>query len=121
MTCSRKQPSVAFWATVLVVVLPQLDAAYVIGGRAFAPGDRHDLVGGNKQEFGLRVNELADQPRASHAVNFYLFTSDPFHRDPRSFKGGLPQLRRDRNREPGGHAFQPPFKGGPPMPLLTNT
>jgi len=23
--------------------------------------------------------------------------------------------------EPEGHAFQPPFKGGPAMPLLTNT
>src|SRR5882672_9048494 len=38
-----------------------------------------DLVRGNEEKFGLRIDELLDQPGTSHPVHFNLFSSNPFH------------------------------------------
>jgi hypothetical protein len=55
-------------------------AAFDIVGRcAQLAGFGLDLVRRNKNEFGLRVDEFPDEPRARHTVNFHFLTGNPFH------------------------------------------
>jgi hypothetical protein len=39
----------------------------------------HHLVRGREDELGILIDILPDEPRASHAVDLYVFAGNPLH------------------------------------------
>src|SRR5437867_12923730 len=56
------------------------DIGYIVRNRILPPRHCQDLIGGNEEELGLRINEFPNQPGTSHAVHLYFLTRYPFHR-----------------------------------------
>src|SRR3954462_12289665 len=63
----------------LAVMRKRLGTRNVIRRRASLPCDSEDLLGGNVQELGVRLDEASDQPWAGNAVDLGTFASDPLH------------------------------------------
>src|SRR5688572_6873241 len=61
-------------------IVTQLATVDVERSRAELQRLGRDLARGREDEFSLRVHELFDEPRASHAVHLHSFASNPFHR-----------------------------------------
>src|SRR5437868_10034373 len=60
-------------------MVAEIDSRHIVGNRLFFRGNVLDLVGRDEQELGLRVHELADQPRAGDAVHLDALTGYPLH------------------------------------------
>src|SRR5262245_28296182 len=61
------------------VVMAELDAGDVVGGRRFTFGDLAHLVRGYKQKGRLFVDEPADQPGPGNPMDPSRLSSNPFH------------------------------------------
>src|SRR5262249_13653712 len=71
----------------LLPVMAEFDASHVEWYCAFALGDFHHLLGRHKQELGLWVDELPNEPRAGHPVHFHPLARDPTHHTPPPCRG----------------------------------
>src|SRR6266536_4532077 len=63
----------------LFAVMAQFHIFHIIGRGPFALCHLHHLVGWHKQELGILVHKLFDQPGAGHAVYLDMLTGNPFH------------------------------------------
>ena len=71
--------------------MSELHPLHVVRCRSLSLSHGHDLIGGNEQELGLWVDELADEPRTGDAVHLDVLTGDPFHGStPFGSRGGGP-------------------------------
>src|SRR5438094_4536779 len=59
--------------------MTEFDIRHVERGRSFLLCCRHHRFGRNEKEFGLRIDELLDEPGTSDPVHFHSFACDPFH------------------------------------------
>src|SRR5262249_43948440 len=66
----------------LLAVVAELDSLHVVGQCPFALGCLDHVVLRHEQEFGVGIDELADEPRACHPVHLYLLPLTPFHTIP---------------------------------------
>src|SRR5260370_30319406 len=62
-----------------LAVVPQFHRGDVKGRGLQLLRFAHHLLCRHKIKFRLRVHELSDQPGASHSIDLYVFTCDPFH------------------------------------------
>src|SRR6266566_4258916 len=62
------------------VDMTEFDVGHVVWNRVFPFGGRHDLAGGNEQEFCLRIHEPFDQPRTRDSIDVGIGASDPLHK-----------------------------------------
>jgi hypothetical protein len=63
----------------LFAVVPQFRILNIEWCGAEALGFVNDFAGGDKEKFGMFVNELLYEPRTSHTIYFHFFSGDPFH------------------------------------------
>jgi hypothetical protein len=61
------------------VFMPQLNAWSIKRDGTGFFYNAVDLDLGDKQEFGVAIDEAGDQPRAGDAINMNVRTGDPFH------------------------------------------
>jgi hypothetical protein len=54
-------------------------AGHIERHRFVLRGQGQHLLLGNEQELCLRINEAPDEPRASHAIHFDVFSRNPLH------------------------------------------
>ena len=59
--------------------MPELHVWHVERCGVFALGRRDDFIGRDEEEFGVRIDELLDQPRARDSVYLHVLSGDPFH------------------------------------------
>src|SRR5215471_3752465 len=59
--------------------MAELDVLHVVGNGIEPLGFRHHLVRGRKDELGIFVDELLNQPRTRNAIDFDLLAGNPFH------------------------------------------
>src|SRR5262249_57722272 len=62
-----------------LTMVAELDARNVVRDRPLAGRDRLDLIRGHKEKCRVLVDESADEPGASDAIDACLLTSHPFH------------------------------------------
>src|SRR5450756_2710867 len=63
------------------LVMAQFHPRRIEGDRSGLFYDSLDFTPGNKNKLRIAVYKAGDQPRASHAVNMDVRTSNPYHRN----------------------------------------
>src|SRR5260370_4752676 len=63
----------------LLAVMAELDALHIVRSCALSLSHLHHLVFRHEQEFGLGVDEFADEPGAGYPIHFHSLTRNPFH------------------------------------------
>ena len=63
----------------LFPVVSQFYIFYIVGYSSFACSYLHHFVTWHKQEFGILIHKLFDEPGAGHAVYFDSFSCNPLH------------------------------------------
>src|ERR1700687_3777709 len=80
-----------------LAMMAKLDVFDIVGNGVEALRLRHHLLSRHKHELGVLVDELLDQPRACDAVDFDLFTGDPFHAESPGLRRRPSGVRKDED------------------------
>src|SRR5262245_10085579 len=83
----------------LVANVAKLHVLDVVGRSVDVFGDLADIIWRNVDEFGVRIDETADQPRTRDAIDLRMFARDPF-----VFHGATLPPRRQTRLFPAGNS-----------------
>lgn len=59
--------------------MAEFNSVDIEGDSALTLGNRHDLGRLHKEEFGIRIDEARDEPRAGYSIDLDVLTCDKLH------------------------------------------